>query len=142
MRIKGTGKGETIHGTDGADLIDAGAGNDTIIAGPGPDTITGGKGADTFVFGPDSQYDVITDFNPSEGDHVLLDFGTSASAPIYSGALYDGLSFDACGGTCHVTCVDFNADGIMDTQLSINGGNIFLLGCLPSDVHGADILGT
>jgi Ca2+-binding RTX toxin-like protein len=141
MRIKGTGKSETIVGTDSADLIDGGAGNDTIIGGAGTDTLTGGRGADTFVFCANSQYDVVTDFNPAEGDRVLLDLGGSPNAPAYSGTLWDGLSFQTAGGTCTVHCVDFNGDGVMDTQLSINGNNMFLLGCLPNELHGWDILG-
>jgi Ca2+-binding RTX toxin-like protein len=139
MRIKGTGKGETILGTAGSDLIDAGAGNDTIYSGSGVDTVTGGRGADTFVVGPDTQYNVITDFNAAEGDRIVL--GASANKAAYTGVLWDGLSFETASGTCNVHCVDFNGDGIMDTQLSINGTNVFVLGCEPSLLHGADILG-
>jgi Ca2+-binding RTX toxin-like protein len=140
MRIKGTGKGETIVGTAGSDLIDAGAGNDTIISGSGIDTITGGRGADTFVVGPDTQYNVITDFNSAEGDRIVVG-GAANTAAAYSGVLWDGLSFQTASGACTVHCVDMNGDGIMDTQLNINGTNVFLLGCLPNQLHGADILG-
>jgi len=142
MKINGTGKADLLIGTDGADTINGGGGNDTIIGGAGTDVLTGGHGADTFVLNANSQYDIITDFNPAEGDKIVLDFGTSASAPVYSGVLYDGLSFQACGGTCHVSCVDINGDGVMDTQISLDGANVFLLGCLPSQLHGSDILGT
>lgn len=141
MRIKGTGKAETLVGSSGADIIDGGGGNDTIVGGAGTDYLTGGRGADTFVVGAHSQYDVITDFNPAEGDRVLLDLGGSAGTPAYSGQLWDGLSFQTTGGTCYVTCVDINVDGVMDTQLSINGDNVFLLGCMPNQLHGWDIMG-
>jgi len=141
MRIKGTGKADLLIGTAASDIIDGGAGNDTIVSGSGIDTLTGGHGADTFVFNSSTQYVTITDFNPAEGDHVLLDFGTSTSAAIYSGALSDGLSLQTAGGCCTVHCVDVNGDGIMDTQLSMNGENMFLLGCLPTQLHGSDILG-
>lgn len=141
MKIKGTGKGETIVGTAGSDLIDGGAGNDTIISGSGVDTVTGGRGADTFVVNGDTQFLKITDFNPAEGDHVLLSFGGSAVTTAFSGALWDGLSFQTSDGACTVHCVDVNGDGVMDTQLSIDGTNVFLLGCQPSQVHGADIMG-
>jgi Ca2+-binding RTX toxin-like protein len=141
MRIKGTGKADVIVGTAGSDLIDGGAGNDTIISGAGVDTLTGGHGADTFVFNADTQYVTITDFNPAEGDHVQLDFGGSASTAAYSGVLWDGLTFQTAGGTCAVHCVDINGDGIMDTQLSMNGANMFLLGCTPNMLHGSDIMG-
>jgi Ca2+-binding RTX toxin-like protein len=141
MRLKGTGKSEYLVGSSGSDSIDGGAGNDTIVGGAGTDYLTGGRGADTFVVGAHSQYDIITDFNPAEGDRVLLDLGGSASTPAYSGQLWDGLSFQTTGGTCYVSCVDINADGVMDTQLSINGDNIFLLGCLPNQLSGWDIMG-
>jgi Ca2+-binding RTX toxin-like protein len=141
MRIHGTGKSEYLVGSSGSDSIDGGGGNDTIDGGAGTDYLTGGSGADTFVFHAHSQYDIITDFNPAQGDKIVFDFGGSASAPVYSGALWDGLSFQTSGGTCHISCVDINADGVMDTQLSVNGDNMFLLGCLPNQLHGADILG-
>lgn len=141
MRFKGTGKSDTIVGTDSADIIDGGAGSDVIIGGAGTDTLTGGRGADTFVFGANSQYDIITDFNSAEGDRVLLDVGGSANKAAYSGTLWDGLSFQTAGGTCTVHCVDVNGDGIMDTQLSLDGSNLFLLGCTPDQLHGWDIMG-
>ena len=141
MRIKGTGKGDVLVGSSGADTIDGGSGDDRIVGGAGTDYLTGGRGADTFVFGAHSQYDVITDFNPAEGDRILLDLGGSADAPAYSGVLADGLSFQTAGGTCTVSCVDINGDGVMDTQLSIGGDNLFLLGCMPNQLHGWDIMG-
>lgn len=141
MKIKGTGKNEVLNGTSGSDSIDGGAGNDTIVGGTGTDYLTGGRGADTFVFGVRSQYDIITDFNAAEGDTIVLDYGGSTGAAAYSGELYDGLSFQTAGGTAYVSSVDINADGVMDTQLSINGDNLFLLGSDPSSVSGFDIMG-
>lgn len=141
MRIKGTGKNDVLVGSSGADTIDGGAGNDTIRGGAGTDYLTGGRGADTFIVGANSAYDVITDFNPDEGDTIVLDLGGSASQPAYSGQLWDGMSFQTAGGTCYVSGVDINADGVMDTQLSINGDNIFLLGCLPNELDGWSIMG-
>jgi Ca2+-binding RTX toxin-like protein len=147
MRIKGTGKAELLVGTSGADTIDGGAGNDVIIGGAGTDYLTGGRGADTFVFGAHSQYDIITDFNPAEGDHIVFSSDLSATSalssatPLSSGELYDGASFSACGGTCYVTCTDVNGDGVMDTQFSLNGDNLFVLGCMPTQLHSSDILG-
>ena len=133
MRIRGTGKSELLVGSSGADIIDGGGGNDTLAGGAGTDYLTGGRGADTFVMRAHSGYDVITDFNAAEGDHILLDLGGSAS--------WDGLSFQTPGGTCYVSSVDINADGVIDTQLSINGDNLFLLGHLPADISGWSIFG-
>lgn len=141
MKIKGTGKSEVLMGSDGADIIDGGGGNDTIRGGAGTDYLTGGRGADTFIVGAYSKYDVITDFNPGEGDRIVLDFGGSEDTAVYSGELWDGLAFQTLGGACYVSCVDINADGIMDTRLSINGDNIFILGCEPTDLSGWCLMG-
>ena len=141
MRIHGTGKADVLVGTAGDDSIDGGAGNDTIISGAGTDWVTGGHGADTFVITDQSQFTIITDFNAAEGDKIEFNFGGSTSAPIYSGALSDGMSFQTAGGTCCVSCHDYNGDGIMDTQLSIAGHNIIVLGCTPNMLHGSDIIG-
>jgi Ca2+-binding RTX toxin-like protein len=143
MRIKGTGKAELLVGTAASDIIDGGAGNDTINSGSGFDTVTGGRGADTFVFDSHTQYVTITDFNAAEGDRIVFssDGSTAAATSLSSAALYDGMSFEASGGTCHVGCVDVNGDGIMDTQFSMNGANMFVLGCTPDMLHGSDILG-
>lgn len=141
MRIKGTGKAEVLNGSSGADIIDGGGGNDTITGGAGTDYLTGGRGADTFILRANSAYDVITDFNPAEGDRIFLDLGGSSSAAVYSGQLWEGLTFTTPGGTCAVGCVDINVDGVMDTQLSIDGDNIFLLGCMPDQLYGWAIMG-
>jgi len=139
MRIKGTGKNDLLKGSSGSDTIDGGAGNDTIEGGSGTDYLTGGRGADTFVFRERSQYDVITDFNAAEGDRIVFGTDASASQSLYSGQLYDGLSFQAGSGTCYVSCVDINADGVMDTQLSVNGDNLFVLGCTPDQINGSSL---
>jgi Ca2+-binding RTX toxin-like protein len=140
MKIKGTGKSEVLVGTSGTDLIDGGAGNDTIIGGVGADTLTGGRGADTFVFGARSQLDVITDFNPAEGDTVLFDLDGSGAEAAFTGRLSDGMSFQVGTGTCTVTCVDLNGDGVTDTQLTLNGESVFLLGWSPDQLYGSCLI--
>lgn len=139
MKIRGTGKSETLIGSSGTDLIDGGAGNDTIIGGVGSDTLTGGRGADTFVFGDRSQLDVITDFNAAEGDRIILDFD-DAGASLAFGQLYDGMSFQVGSTTCEVGCIDINADGIMDTQILFNGNSLFLLGSSPDQISASSII--
>jgi Ca2+-binding RTX toxin-like protein len=139
MKIRGTGKSETLVGSSGTDLIDGGAGNDVIIGGVGNDTLTGGKGADTFVFGDRSQYDTITDFNAAEGDTIVFGSDALGAQSLYSGQLYDGLSFDVGGSTCTVGCIDINSDGVMDTQITFNGNNVFLLGYSPDQVSSASL---
>lgn len=140
MRINGTGKSEVLTGSSGSDSINGGGGNDVIDGGAGTDYLTGGRGADTFIFHAHSQYDVITDFNAAEGDRIVFGTNASAAQAAYSGQLYDGLSFQMNSGTCYVRCVDVNGDGVMDTQLSLNGDNLFLLGCTPDQVNGSCLI--
>jgi|GEM_PF-1950925 len=59
--------------TEKSHLIKGGAGNDTIHGSPAAERLFGGKGADTFVVDlNDQSVDTIMDFNPREGDTVLL----------------------------------------------------------------------
>lgn len=138
MKIKGTGKSETLVGSSGTDLIDGGAGDDTIIGGVGADTLTGGRGADTFVFGSRSQFDVITDFNAAEGDRLVFDLDGSVES-LALGQLYAGMTFQVGGCMCSVASVDVNSDGVMDTQITIDGNNVFLLGYSPDQVSGTSL---
>ncbi|MBX3500382.1 MAG: FG-GAP repeat protein [Alphaproteobacteria bacterium] len=50
-------------------------GNDaanTLTGGAGDDTLTGGAGADVFAYASGDGNDIITDFNPADGDRVHL----------------------------------------------------------------------
>ena len=72
---------QTISGRGGDDrlvagpfdkaVIDGGAGNDTISGGGLDDVLTGGIGADKFNCG--AGVDLVTDFNPAEGDTITAD---------------------------------------------------------------------
>ncbi len=68
-----------IDGRGGNDLLVGGLANDTIVGGPGQDILTGNGGADLFLFAPGDGHDVVTDFNPFEGDHLALPFGSASS---------------------------------------------------------------
>ena len=61
----------------GADTITGGTTNDVLGAGVGTDYLSGGSGADQFVFNRKDKFgakgaDRITDFNPSEGDQLVV----------------------------------------------------------------------
>ena len=65
--------GVTLRGGDG---------DDTLVSGYGVDYLAGGKGADTFVYAMDGENsfpyqnnDQILDFNPAEGDRIVLTRG-------------------------------------------------------------------
>lgn len=68
---------DTLIGNIKANKLNGGAGNDTLNGGYGNDTLAGGPGADTFVFQSmihaDGNTDILTDFNPAEGDKISLD---------------------------------------------------------------------
>lgn len=78
--FNGSDDPEPLVGTDNDDTLNGGKGNDTL---------TGGLGADTFVFAPGDGENVITDFDPGQGD--MLDFSAFSaadqallSAPVFS----------------------------------------------------------
>lgn len=73
--IQGGFGNDNIHADDGDDAVFAGPnddylnggkGNDELYGQDGDDTLEGGPGADFFDCGPG--FDIVVDFNPSEGD--------------------------------------------------------------------------
>jgi VCBS repeat-containing protein len=101
---------DTLNGGTGIDFLDGGNGKDVLIGGKGSDFLTGGLGNDLFVFDTDSastDVDVITDFKVGNDALQLL----------------HGLTITS------MTKVDFNHDGVFDTELLLsNGSHIELLG--------------
>lgn len=116
-KLYGDGANDLLDGGSGNDTMDGGVGYDTLLGGSGNDflvggqrgnhieidELTGGEGVDTFAFGNyhgnlysnggDSDYGVITDFDPSN-EIVRLDmgnysFGASPIAGISGTAIYD-----------------------------------------------------
>ncbi len=85
----GTGN-DTLTGTQGSDEILGKEGNDSLSGDLGADVLTGGSGADRFVYSGKTQkeafsqsqinmLDRITDFNPTEGDRIQLDYDGNLS---------------------------------------------------------------
>jgi Ca2+-binding RTX toxin-like protein len=77
---------DIVHGGDGNDTVFGGQGNDQIFGDAGDDqlsgdlgddTMTGGPGADRFMFRAGSGHDTVADFNPAEGDRIVLPTGTA-----------------------------------------------------------------
>lgn len=84
--LQGTSGHEKLVGEKSDDVIVAGAGDDIVNGRSGDDTLTGGSGADFFVVSPGNN--VITDFNSSEGDRLVLRSADEfVIAPTDSGAL-------------------------------------------------------
>ncbi|GCL41077.1 calcium-binding protein [Dolichospermum planctonicum] len=75
--ITGNSAANTLTGNAGNDTLNGGAGNDILTGGVGKDALTGGLGVDRFdyrtladsVF---SNFDVITDFNATTGNDLLV----------------------------------------------------------------------
>lgn len=142
MRIKGTNKADVLRGTASSDLIQGGRGNDFLDASNGNDTLIGGAGADTFVLRSGGGHDVVSDFNPADGDRVMFDYG-SYSDVMYLGQLYDGLSWANPIGTATftVSAADYNGDGTVDTMVTANSDSIVLLGWSPDQLYGWSLIG-
>jgi serralysin len=78
-KIDGTPEADDLFGYKGKDKIYGGGGDDFIVGHEGKDQLWGGPGADTFVFALKSDLkpenvDKIMDFNPAEGDTILLSY--------------------------------------------------------------------
>jgi serralysin len=66
---------DVVRGGQGDDSLTGGAGNDWLSGDLGDDTLSGGAGADVFHSFGEAGIDRVTDFNPGEGDRVMLDPG-------------------------------------------------------------------
>jgi Ca2+-binding RTX toxin-like protein len=142
MKLHGTGRADRLAGTIAADQVSGGNGDDFLDGGAGDDALTGGAGADKFVLRAGGDHDVVTDFNPADGDRVMFDYG-SYSDILYLGQLHDGQTFQNFTGaaTFTVSAVDVNHDGITDTLISVNGDSIALLGWSPDQLWGWSLMG-
>ena len=142
MRIKGSNKSDVLRGTASSDSIEGGRGNDFLDGGAGDDSLVGGAGADQFVLRSGGGHEVVTDFNPAEGDRVLFDYG-SYSDVLYFGQLHDGLSWENPIGTATftVSATDYNGDGKVDTLITANNDSVVLLGWSPDELWGWSLMG-
>lgn len=68
---------DVVRGGQGDDRVLGGAGDDHLAGDLGADTLTGGDGADTFHSFGGAGLDLVTDFNPAQGDRVALAPGTT-----------------------------------------------------------------
>ena len=123
---------DKLVGTEENDKLSALAGNDTLIGGLGADILTGGQGADVFKLNNASETgitsatrDVITDFNPSEGDKIDVsamslwsDFKFIGSAAFSKTNASSQLRFDA---TSHILYGSTNADSKPEFSIQLNG---------------------
>ena len=73
-QLEGDAGNDLINGNADNDWLSGGIGNDILIGGAGDDVVSGGIGADQFVItsGNDG-FDIFSDFNPAEGDRIVID---------------------------------------------------------------------
>ncbi|MGR6874731.1 hypothetical protein ACU6U9_21145 [Pseudomonas sp. HK3] len=78
--IRGTSSDDELYGTSLGDEIYGGKGDDTIYGGAGADILYGGLGADQFMIDAAdlNTVDTIKDFNPDEGDSIVLNFRSAS----------------------------------------------------------------
>ena len=63
---------DILRGGAGDDLLDGGSWGDALSGGAGDDILIGGGGSDWIYFGPGHGFDVITDFDNSGNDRIVL----------------------------------------------------------------------
>ena len=79
-RLYGGSGNDILYGLDGNDYLYGGSGNDRLDGGYGNNTLVGGAGSDYFVtvefpnYGSNN-FSLITDFNRSQGDILVLRYG-------------------------------------------------------------------
>jgi Ca2+-binding RTX toxin-like protein len=78
--LRGGSGGDTLRGGQGDDVVVGGAGADWLFGDLGHNTLTGGGGADTFHALSGPSVDLVTDFNPAEGDRIVVDPGVVFTA--------------------------------------------------------------
>ncbi|MEE4464244.1 calcium-binding protein, partial [Azotobacter chroococcum] len=128
--VQGSDFADTLTGSSGNDVLIGGQGNDTLIGsagddiligGAGDDTLTGGDGADTFIWrAGDTGNDVVTDFDPSEGD--TLDLSDLLQGAGESNIL-EFLQLDQGTSTLRIsTTGEFDTGGTADASIQLQDG--------------------
>lgn len=142
MNIKGSNRDDHIVGTTASDVINGQRGDDFIDGGAGDDVLTGDSsnplhdtGRDIFVLREGGGHDVVTDFQVSDGDKVMLDFG-GYSDILFIGAVTDGLHIDTFTGEGFDFTVDATGTTVTNSD---TGDSITLVGVF--DLTGAAFMG-
>ena len=139
----------SLNGSIGNDIINAGTGDDTLTGGSGKDIMSGGVGSDIFSYQHVTEsdivnanaFDMIKDFNLSEGDKIDLSamdaksggtandiFSFYSSAPKTAGTSSNGAVWFSNGFLYASNDTDIQAEFkvAMNGVSSINASNIIL----------------
>ena len=114
--LEGGQGSDVLSGGAGFDRLSGGDGDDVIIGGGDGDYLVGGAGADRFEFDISGvSYDRIFDFNPAEGDTIVVRGATSGYSPTS-----DGLRFSSYASGAHeYVDVFLDSSGLRDLNGSI-----------------------
>ena len=96
------------------DLLNGDSGNDSLNGGIGQDTLVGGDGADNFIFTSLQSYDVIADFDSSQGDKIVFDNATTGVAEISDLTVHLGLSYENTSEFNRVTSLYVDGERIIE----------------------------
>ncbi len=127
LTLTGTNGFDFLRGSSDNDLIDGRGGADLIEGDPGDDRMTGGGGADEFIFVRKHGHDVITDFNPADGDSIRFSgVGFSSFEQLLEHAEQDGqdvVIHTSPDDQAHsLTLLEVQLDELDAAQFSIFGG--------------------
>jgi hypothetical protein len=118
-----------LFGGPADDELTGGYGNDILHGDAGNDTLSGGAGADTFVFTATADgADVLTDFNPAEGDTLDLAAVLKGSSTLLS----DYVCITRSGADAMVgVCTAGTNQGFTDLVIRLRNSPL-----LPTDLPG------
>ena len=140
MRIKGKGKNDTLIGSSGSDAIDGVLATIRSLAVPEPTISPGVAERTPSLFATiRNMTSSLTSTPPKETGSSSISEArpTRRSIQGSSRTVFRSIPW----GHLFVGCVDVNGDGVMDTQLSIDGDNVFVLGCMPNQLYGWAVMG-
>jgi Ca2+-binding RTX toxin-like protein len=125
--LNGGAGNDTLLGGGGNDALNGGDGVDVVNGGAGSDLLTGGLGNDVFTFQAGFGADRVTDFdaNVAAGGQDLMDISAL------------GITAASFGSTVHISVLNIDGVGALDTLVSIAGNTIGLLGV---DGVGANVI--
>lgn len=124
--LRGGHDQDEMHGGAGNDTMAGGSGNDSLYGGDGDDflygdigfnTTEGGAGADTFLLDPMGVLTIV-DYNPGEGDRLIVDGDLYARNSFFARAGGAGEIYDADGNrTSSALDILYRAEGEPDLRL-------------------------
>jgi Ca2+-binding RTX toxin-like protein len=124
--VIGSDFADFLIGSAGANALNGGGGADTLTGSLGTDTLTGGGGGDRFVWRAANEtsvvlatMDVITDFNPAQGDRIDLS-GIDANIVAAGNQAFTFIGEAAfTGASGEVNIIHVNGDTIIQMQTGV-----------------------